>query len=183
MRQKRSVPFVADLEGWMRGHRDRLSRHADVAEAMNYMLKRWKGFTRFLDDGRICLTNNAAERALRGIALGRKSWLFAGSDRGGQRAGLLLRHRPKQGLPTIASYGSIKGGTASCRHDNGTAPPQQRAYVVSEPSAGFFTSRAIHSFRTVIVSVWPFFAAHRTAQSSFAWTSAPASSRTLTASV
>ena len=50
------------------------------------MLKRWEAFTRFLDDGRICLTNNAAERALRGIALGRKSWLFAGSDRGGERA-------------------------------------------------------------------------------------------------
>ena len=45
------------------------------------------GFTRFLDDGRICLTNNAAERALRGIVLGRKSWLFAGSDRGGEPHG------------------------------------------------------------------------------------------------
>ena len=53
---------------------------------MDYMLKRWPAFTQFLDDGRICLSNNAAERALRGIALGRKSWLFAGSDRGGQRA-------------------------------------------------------------------------------------------------
>jgi hypothetical protein len=50
------------------------------------MLKRWEVFVRFLDDGRICLTNNAAERALRGIALGRKTWLFAGSDRGGERA-------------------------------------------------------------------------------------------------
>ena len=53
---------------------------------MDYMLQRWDGFTRFLDDGRICLTNNAAERALRPLALGRKSWLFAGSDRGGERA-------------------------------------------------------------------------------------------------
>ena len=53
---------------------------------MDYILKRWAAFTLFLDDGRVCLTNNAAERALRGIALGRKSWLFAGSDRGGQRA-------------------------------------------------------------------------------------------------
>ena len=70
----------------MRGERGKLSRHADVAKAMDYMLKRWDAFTRFLDDGRICLTNNAAERALRGIALGRKSWLFAGSDRGGERA-------------------------------------------------------------------------------------------------
>jgi transposase len=51
-----------------------------------YMLKRWEAFTRFLGDGRICLTNNAAERALRGIALGRRSWLFAGSDRSGDRA-------------------------------------------------------------------------------------------------
>jgi len=49
----------------------------------------WTAFTRFLDDGRICLCNNAAERALRGIALGRKSWLFDGSDRGGQRAAAL----------------------------------------------------------------------------------------------
>jgi transposase len=55
-------------------------------EVSDYMLKRWTSFTRFLDDGRICLTNNAAERALRGIALGRKAWLFAGSDRGGERA-------------------------------------------------------------------------------------------------
>jgi transposase len=52
----------------------------------DYMLTRWPAFTRFLDDGRICLSNNAAERALRGVALGRRSWLFAGSDRGGERA-------------------------------------------------------------------------------------------------
>ena len=61
----------------------------DVAKAMDYMLKRWAVFAGFLDDGRICLTNDAAERALRGIALGRKSWLFAGSDRGGQRAAVM----------------------------------------------------------------------------------------------
>ena len=56
---------------------------------MDYMLKRWAAFARYLEDGRICMTNNAAERALRGIALGRKSWLFAGSDRGGQRAAVM----------------------------------------------------------------------------------------------
>ena len=86
VRRKRSAPFVAEFETWMRTERARLSRHAPVAKAIDYMLKRWEGFTRFLDDGRICLTNNAAERCLRGIALGRKSWLFAGSDRGGERA-------------------------------------------------------------------------------------------------
>jgi transposase len=56
---------------------------------MDYMLKDWAAFTAFLTDGRICLTNNAAERALRGIALGRKSWLLAGSDRGGERAAFI----------------------------------------------------------------------------------------------
>ena len=70
----------------MRAERAWLSRHADVAKAMDYMLKRWAAFTRFLGDGRICLTNSAAERAQRGIAIGRKNWLFAGSDRGGERA-------------------------------------------------------------------------------------------------
>jgi hypothetical protein len=64
----------------------RLSRHAEAARAIDYMLTRWTAFTRFLDDGRVCLSNNAAERALRGIALGRRSWLFAGSDRCGDRA-------------------------------------------------------------------------------------------------
>ena len=86
IRQIRVAPLVASLEQWMRAERGRLSRHADVAKAMDYMLKRWKAFTCFLHDGRICLTNNAAERALRGVALGRKAWLFAGSDRGGERA-------------------------------------------------------------------------------------------------
>ena len=85
-RQTHSAPLVADLETWMRDHRAKLSRHSSVAGAMDYMLKRWPAFTRFLNDGHICLTNNAAERALRGIALGRKSWLFCGSDRGGHRA-------------------------------------------------------------------------------------------------
>ena len=70
----------------MRAERGRLSRHNDVAKAMDYMLKRWAAFIRFLDDGKICLSNNAAERALRGIAIGRRNWLFAGSDRGGDRA-------------------------------------------------------------------------------------------------
>src|SRR5215212_1455009 len=80
------APLVNDLKTWMMAERAKLSRQSDVAKAMNYMLTRWDAFARFLEDGRICLTNNAAERALRGIALGRKSWLFAGSDRGGERA-------------------------------------------------------------------------------------------------
>ena len=89
VRQTLSAPLVADLHTWMIAERAKLSRAAEAAKAMDYMLKRWDAFARFLEDGRVCLTNNAAERALRGIALGRKSWLFAGSDRGGQRAAIM----------------------------------------------------------------------------------------------
>jgi transposase len=89
VRRVRVTPLVAELEAWMRAERAKFSRHSEVAKAMDYMLKRWAAFTRFLDDGRICLTNNAAERELRGIALGRKSWLFAGSDRGGERVAVM----------------------------------------------------------------------------------------------
>jgi hypothetical protein len=77
--------FGAGLEIWMRGERGKLSRHTAVAKAMDYMLRHWPSFTRFLGHGRICLTNNAAERSLRGIA-GRKASLFAASDREGGRA-------------------------------------------------------------------------------------------------
>ena len=86
VRKELSAPVLADLKDWMQTERAKLSRHSPVAKAMDYMLKRWELFARFLEDGRICLTNNAAERALRGICLGRKSWLFCGSDRGGIRA-------------------------------------------------------------------------------------------------
>jgi len=80
---------MSELHAWLTEQLRKLSRNHDLAKAISYMLRRWDAFTRFLDDGRICITNNAAERALRGIALGRKSWLFCGSDRGGQRAAVM----------------------------------------------------------------------------------------------
>ena len=86
VRQERSAPILAALEAWLREERSRLSRSASVAKPIDYMLRRWDRFVRFIDDGRVCLSNNAAERALRGFALGRKSWLFAGSERGADRA-------------------------------------------------------------------------------------------------
>lgn len=89
IRQELSAPLMAELHTWLTSQLARLSRNHDLAKAINYMLRRWDAFTRFLDDGRICLTNNAAERALRCVPLGRKAWLFCGSDRGGQRAAVL----------------------------------------------------------------------------------------------
>jgi transposase len=92
-RQGRCRPLVEGLHSWLLEERARLSKHNSVAKAIDYLMPpkgdRWAAFTAFLDDGRICLTNNAAERALRGIALGRKSWLFAGSERGGERAAFM----------------------------------------------------------------------------------------------
>ena len=116
VRQERSAPLVAELEDWMRMERAGLSRHAAVAKAMDYMLKRSDGFARFLDDGRICMTNNAAERVLRGIALGRKSWLFAGSDRGA--CGPLSCTRssaPRSSTTSIRRPGSPMSSTVSPR--------------------------------------------------------------------
>jgi transposase len=89
IRNEQSAPVLTELESWLREQRSRLSRSASVAGPIDYMLKRWDGFARFIADGRVCLTNNAAERALRGFALGRKSWLFAGSDRGADRAAIM----------------------------------------------------------------------------------------------
>ena len=86
VRRKLSAPLVEDLHAYMSLQRARLARGHDLVKAIHYMLKRWAAFTLFLEDGRVCLSNNAAERGLRGIALGRKSWLFCGSERGGQRA-------------------------------------------------------------------------------------------------
>lgn len=88
-RTEQSVDLVTDLFDWMDQHRATLSRHAPVAKAMDYMLKRKVAFAVFLTDGRACMTNNAAERALRPVALGRKAWLFAGSVAGGERAALI----------------------------------------------------------------------------------------------
>jgi transposase len=89
IRKEQSAPLLATLEGWLREQRARLSNSSAVSKPIDYMLRRWDRFARFIDDGRICLTNNAAERALRGFALGRKSWLFAGSERGADRAAVM----------------------------------------------------------------------------------------------
>jgi transposase len=86
VRQTSSRPLVDNLRAYMREQAAKLSPRHDLVKAINYMLKRWSAFALFLDDGRVCMSNNAAERGLRGIALGRKSWLFCGSDRGGHRA-------------------------------------------------------------------------------------------------
>jgi transposase len=84
-------PLVEDLHDWMQAEQGTMSKQNPVAKAIAYMFKkdRWDAFTLFLNDARICLTNNVAERVFRGITLGRKAWLFAGSERGGDRAAFM----------------------------------------------------------------------------------------------
>ena len=86
VRQERSRPLITELEAWLREQRRKLSSKSDTAKAIDYSLKRWVALTRFLDDGRLCMSNNAAERTLRCVAVGRHNWTFAGSDEGGHRA-------------------------------------------------------------------------------------------------
>ena len=86
VREERSQSLVTGLHAFLRDRRTKLSGKSETAKAIDYSLKRWEVFTRFLGDGRLCMSNNAAERALRVVAVGRKNWTFAGSDEGGRRA-------------------------------------------------------------------------------------------------
>ena len=85
-RQARAKPLLAILHDWMETMLGRLSRKSATAAAIRYALSRWRALTRYADDGHLEIDNNAAERALRVVALGRKNYLFAGSDTGGERA-------------------------------------------------------------------------------------------------
>ena len=86
VRNERSRPLVVALEAWLREQRGKVSGQSKIGQAIAYSLSRWLALTRFLDDGRLCMSNNAAEREIRPIAMGRKNWTFAGSDAGGRRA-------------------------------------------------------------------------------------------------
>jgi hypothetical protein len=89
LRQSRAGPLLEDLRAWLEATRAKVSGKSPLAGAIGYALGRWAQLTRYRDDGRLEIDNNAAERAIRAIALGRKNWLFAGSDEGGDRAAAL----------------------------------------------------------------------------------------------
>ncbi|MGR4871111.1 IS66 family transposase [Variovorax sp. LARHSF232] len=86
VRQARAGPLLEDLRAWLTSMMGKVSTKSELAKAIGYSLTRWKSLTRYRDDGRIEIDNNAAERALRGAALGRNNYLFMGSDAGGERA-------------------------------------------------------------------------------------------------
>ena len=86
VRQEQSKPLLDSLRQWFEATLSKLSRKSDTTAAIRYALTRWQALTRYIEDGHIEIDNSAAERSLRGVALGRKNYLFAGSDRGGERA-------------------------------------------------------------------------------------------------
>lgn len=88
-RMARAGPLLDEFHAWLHGVRTRVSSKSELAKAARYSLGRWKALTRYIDDGSIEIDNSAAERALRGVALGRNNFLFMGSDEGGHRAASL----------------------------------------------------------------------------------------------
>ena len=90
IRQQQTAPRFAALREWLETKLKQRPQKSTTAEAIRYALTRWTALARFIDDGSIEIDNNAAERAIRPIALGRKNWLFAGSDKGGERAAGVL---------------------------------------------------------------------------------------------
>jgi transposase len=89
IRQAEAVPVLADLKAWMERTLAQVSSKSDLAQAIRYSLTRWKALTRYASDGRIEIDNNAVEREIRAVAMGRKNYLFMGSDAGGERAAAL----------------------------------------------------------------------------------------------
>jgi transposase len=86
VRQARARPLIDELHVWLNNMLAQLSRKSDTAVAIRYALARWRALSRYMDDGLIEIDNSAAERALRAVALGRKNYLFCGSDAGGEAA-------------------------------------------------------------------------------------------------
>ena len=89
VRAERATPLLTDFKAWLEGQLARVSKKSELAVAIRYALSRWSAMTRYAEDGRLEIDNNAAERALRAVALGRKNYLFAGSDAGGEHAAAL----------------------------------------------------------------------------------------------
>jgi len=90
LRQQHARPILDELKVWIEATLSTLPQKQKLAEAMRYALSRWAALSVYLDDGRVEIDNNIAERAMRPLGIGRKNWLFAGSDKGGERIANIL---------------------------------------------------------------------------------------------
>lgn len=119
VRNARARPLIESMRKWLEMSLTKLSRKSETAAAIHYALARWDALARYLDDGRIEIDNPAAERALRAVAVGRRNYLFAGSDRGGERAAVFYSLigsakltgysvRPKRGIKTRSDRSLVR---------------------------------------------------------------------------
>jgi transposase len=121
VRQERSRPLITELHAWLREQRDKLSRNNETTKAINYCLSRWDAFTRFLDDGRLCMSNNAAERELRAVAWAEETGPSPAPTRA---VGVRLRSTPSSPPPSSAT--SIhKLGSPTCWPACQITPPKR----------------------------------------------------------
>ena len=110
VRQERSAPMVEAFRAWAERQLTRIPGKGDLAKAFRYGLNRWSSFSLFLEDGRVAIDNNAAERGMRPIGVGRRNWLFAGSDTGGEtlaRAMTLIESAKMNGLDPQAYLADV----------------------------------------------------------------------------
>ena len=121
-RQARARPLLGELKTWMEAQRRSTSGKTALGKALQYALGRWEALTRYVDDGRLAIDNNVAERLLRGIAVTRKNFLFLGSDAGGDRAAILY---------TLIETAKL----------NGFNPEAYLAYVIDQLARGYLASR------------------------------------------
>jgi transposase len=105
VRQERSVPVLTALHAWLEAEKPKLLPKAPLRGAMDYLLNHWQALVRYTTDGKLAIDNGAAERALRGLTIGRRNWLFCGSERGAQAAAIhfsLIASCHRQGLDAFA---------------------------------------------------------------------------------
>ena len=104
LRQSRSRPIAQALHAWLLAQRPALAKSDATARAIDYSLSNWPALTRYLDDGHVPIDNNAVENAIRPLAIGRRNWLFVGSQQAGERAAVMLSL-----IESAKSMGTIRG--------------------------------------------------------------------------
>jgi len=138
VRQAQAQPLLDSLRQWFEATLLKLSRKSETTVAIRYAVSRWDALTRHIEDGHIEIDNNAAERSLRGVALGRKNYLFAGSDAGGERAAALYSLIGSAKLNGLDPEVSAPGADSHCRSSH------QPYRGVSAAEYQLHTSRSVH---------------------------------------
>jgi hypothetical protein len=123
--------MLEEFRTWLLAQGRAVPPKSPLGEAIGYTLDQWTALTRYLDDGRLDIANNAAERALRGVAVGRKNWLFAGSDAGGRRAAIFyspIETAKRHGVDPFAYLRDVIGGVSThpARDIAALLPPRAR---------------------------------------------------------